>query len=421
MQRTLHPVGQGAFYTEQFISGDKEILCNIVYDCGSKNYNALKTAINKMFPKEKAEIDILFLSHFHDDHVNGVAYLGSRVKQIKCVVMPLLQPSQIVMAFLSCNIDLFNIHTFKDDRKIKKIVFIDRAGTSSTGVEPSSRNQRPNLNNINSQAGGVINIEDLQDLEIVSSGTPLGLDRLPKRKLTHEWTYIPFNIFNESEYDKFKKYLESKDSNLAEKLKKLIGSCNLGNMYGIKSTGLLSDWNEIKERLKNIYNRYIKRSKKYSDFNDSSMIVYSGPINNNTDLRRKGWTLESIMTRGTLLKFTNKEEKRDRLVAVLFTGDISLNKNVGSLKVYEYIHEELKDYVVNLGLIQVPHHGSKHNFNTGLMATFPKTDCYFYSFGIGNSYRHPFPGVRMWLQYEGKIVFEITEAKETMLIQIIEN
>lgn len=424
MQRTLNPVGQGAFYTEQFLNykdkGSKEsVLYTVVYDCGSKNNKALTTAINKMFPKEKAEVDVLFLSHFHDDHVNGVVYLRSRVQQINCVVMPLLQPSQIVMAFLSCNIDLFNIYTFKKTYKINKIVFIDRVGTSSPDVEPSSRNQRPNINNTNSQAGGVRNIEDLHDLEIISSGTSLGLKRLPKRNHTHEWTYIPFNMCDESEYDNFKKFLEGEDSHLAERLKKLIGGCNLGNMYGIKFTGLLSDWNEIKTRVKKFYKRYINKSKNYSDFNDSSMIVYSGPIKNNTDLRRRVWTIESINTQGSLIKFTNKQEKRDKLVAALYIGDMNLNKNVGSLKVYEYIHEELKDYVVNLGLIQIPHHGSKHNFNNGLTATFPKTHCYFYSFGLRNSYGHPFPGVRIWLQYDGKMVFEITEDKETKLIQNI--
>lgn len=32
-KRVLHPVGQGAFFTEQFFDGDNTIF-NVVYDCG---------------------------------------------------------------------------------------------------------------------------------------------------------------------------------------------------------------------------------------------------------------------------------------------------------------------------------------------------------------------------------------------------
>lgn len=35
-KRVLHPIGQGAFFSEQFYSEDKEtLLYNVVYDCGS--------------------------------------------------------------------------------------------------------------------------------------------------------------------------------------------------------------------------------------------------------------------------------------------------------------------------------------------------------------------------------------------------
>lgn len=425
MQRTLHPVGQGAFYTEQFLKTDnnfnKSVLCNLVFDCGSQDSNVLERTINYMFPKNKAQIDLLFLSHFHDDHVNGMEYLGQRVEKINCVAMPLLKPSQKVMAFLSCNINLFDIQSFKRTYKINKVIFIERVETSFLGFDPSSRNQRPNLNNTNSQAGGVINIEDLRDSEIVSSGTSLGLDRIPKRKKTPEWTFIPFNICEDSEYTEFKTYLESKDSDLAEKLKKLIEDRNIPKSSDIPTKEFLSDWDEIKTRLKNIYDRYIKEeSEEFSKFNDSSMIVYSGPINNNIKSRTGGWSIKSIMNRGIINKITRKQEKVDKRVAALYTGDINFNKIISSSEVYDYFCKKLNDYVENLGLIQVPHHGSKHNFTTGLAATFPKAHFYFYSFGLENSYGHPFPGVRMWLQCDGKKVFEITEDYDTKLIQNIE-
>ena len=38
LKRTFHPVGQGAFFTEQFFDNNKDMLLyNVVYDCGSKS------------------------------------------------------------------------------------------------------------------------------------------------------------------------------------------------------------------------------------------------------------------------------------------------------------------------------------------------------------------------------------------------
>ena len=78
LTRTFHPVGQGAFYTERFYDGDKNVF-NMVYDCGSSTKSQyLKNEINDAFKDGtgKAEIDILFVSHFHNDHVNGIQELA---------------------------------------------------------------------------------------------------------------------------------------------------------------------------------------------------------------------------------------------------------------------------------------------------------------------------------------------------------
>ena len=34
-KRILHPVGQGAFFTEQFYDESGKVVYNVVYDCGS--------------------------------------------------------------------------------------------------------------------------------------------------------------------------------------------------------------------------------------------------------------------------------------------------------------------------------------------------------------------------------------------------
>ena len=85
--RTIHPVGQGGFYTEIFRDGINDHC--IVYDCGSENKQKLKSVISSALP-DNTPIDILFISHFDSDHVNGIKELIKH-HTIKCVVMPQLK------------------------------------------------------------------------------------------------------------------------------------------------------------------------------------------------------------------------------------------------------------------------------------------------------------------------------------------
>ena len=85
--RTIHPVGQGAFYSETLhrpgLNDDK----HIVYDCGVLPMSSrLAEEINNFLPTGST-IDIMFISHFHADHVNGLKLLAEKYK-IKNLVLP---------------------------------------------------------------------------------------------------------------------------------------------------------------------------------------------------------------------------------------------------------------------------------------------------------------------------------------------
>ena len=66
LTRTIHPVGQGAFYSEIF-SAHKKKLFTTVYDCGSNNKRSLTTET-----KQLDKVNLVFISHFHEDHINGI-------------------------------------------------------------------------------------------------------------------------------------------------------------------------------------------------------------------------------------------------------------------------------------------------------------------------------------------------------------
>ena len=76
LTRTIHPVGQGAFYSESLSSeSSSQPFFTAVYDCGGKA-QCRKTEIGKI-----SGLDILFISHFHDDHISGVKSLLERYPQ----------------------------------------------------------------------------------------------------------------------------------------------------------------------------------------------------------------------------------------------------------------------------------------------------------------------------------------------------
>ncbi|MGN0033231.1 MAG: MBL fold metallo-hydrolase [Candidatus Limimorpha sp.] len=82
--RIIHPVGQGGFYTESLKIDNKEYL--YVYDCGSVTAGEPEKTIQSAIP-DGQDIEILFISHFDEDHVNGIKELVNH-RTIKKVVLP---------------------------------------------------------------------------------------------------------------------------------------------------------------------------------------------------------------------------------------------------------------------------------------------------------------------------------------------
>ena len=94
LKRTIHPVGQGAFYSEQFFNKEIETpLFTAVYDCGGQIAN-LKIEIDKI-----SDVDILFISHFHDDHIKGLPFLIPK-KNPKKIVFPKISPCLFLVDFV---------------------------------------------------------------------------------------------------------------------------------------------------------------------------------------------------------------------------------------------------------------------------------------------------------------------------------
>ncbi len=102
MTRTFHPVGHGAFYTEKFydVVDIEHPYFTVVYDCGSNSPSVLHRVIDGEFDTDD-NINLLFISHFHSDHINGINYLlNAKHCVINRFVIPIITLDVIIEAYL---------------------------------------------------------------------------------------------------------------------------------------------------------------------------------------------------------------------------------------------------------------------------------------------------------------------------------
>ena len=112
------PVGQGGFYIGKLESG-----FNFVYDCGSMSHKSneyLDKVINSEFSMND-EIDVLFLSHLHKDHVSGLEKLESKCR-IKQMVLPYLGDDPFFRK-ISSIIQSEDLDFFKSISEIREIPY----------------------------------------------------------------------------------------------------------------------------------------------------------------------------------------------------------------------------------------------------------------------------------------------------------
>ena len=89
----FHPVGQGLFYSGEIGEGNKSF--RFVYDCGG-NYikREAEEYINSL---NGSKIDLLVLSHLHEDHINGIDLILENMARNGRVVFPYCSSSMRIM------------------------------------------------------------------------------------------------------------------------------------------------------------------------------------------------------------------------------------------------------------------------------------------------------------------------------------
>lgn len=83
----FHPVGQGLFYTGMIRRGNESFV--FVYDCGGSGKDLVGSIVERFIDSLRGkEIDLLVLSHLHEDHINGIESILKELKPGGNIVMP---------------------------------------------------------------------------------------------------------------------------------------------------------------------------------------------------------------------------------------------------------------------------------------------------------------------------------------------
>lgn len=329
MIRTFHPVGQGAFYSERHSN------FNIVYDCGTMSPKKARSVVEDAFKGEV--IDILFISHFDKDHIASIPYLKSSAKQIKIVVLPLLNNQQrnLLLNFYNhFSADLKSIINnpesyFGSNTTIIKVLPTDVAYDIERRFEPLDLRE-------------LTNSDPNESIEI-ESGTPLTIPSTFKEK-TIKWAFIPYNY--------------------EDKVRRIVIDREL-NKVGINTSILMSDPNyalsnlantTLKNKMKDIYNMQQRK------INENSMLLYSGPDLSN-DLRKCQYF--HLSHHETLLINSKLCYTCLCISGCIYTGD-------SDFKCFK-LKDMYAGYVDYVDIIQVPHHGSKYDFDLQALEGFSRT------------------------------------------------
>lgn len=353
MDRIFSPVGQGCFSIEKF---SKKTV--VVFDCGTLTRIGNQTRADFINQRIKEEIHYdeiiryVFISHLDIDHVNGLAYLLWNYT-VNEVVLPLLYDESKEL-YLGKNAlsdsEEFNRLRFLIEQPVEFVQEYSRYHhTKTTFVAPV----------------GEYGIEQKWDMSICYSG---------KEFYINKWVFVPFNFQYRENMLKLKKNLLDMGVNLDE--------------IKDRSVDILKD-SDLVNRIKKAYKKID------NDLNQNAMTVYSGP-------KEYSHYQTKMLTYGIPIVCGRNATKELTRAGCLYTGDYNASTN----ERWDNLKCSYRTYWDNIGLLQVPHHGSESCFNDQM----GYEDCLLIiNAGTKNDYHHPNPSVLYSLYKTNNTVFWVSE------------
>ena len=389
VERYHYPIGQGIFSAQIVRSSEKQYVC--VYDCGSISKKDVEGWVKDLRHKEgsseKPIIDLLVISHLHNDHCNAIKYLWEQGFSIKKIVIPYVDLIGKIVITLENSWRIKNMSSWDSWAKHILLPYM------VLGTEEDERMS-----------------DFFNDIEIVESTDVVDHDyvAIPSNKIyflkavSTVWEFLHFSLgFGAETYSTGIFYNDFK--------------ANVRNNLGkdVKDIDILDLKDKSKlENLKEAYRQAVKTvnawfSEKPFDvgdlFNASSIILYSGPagvLNKKTgsnkscvEINRESKGRNSQLDRGSMLNYEGFHHKvsasnTKTIGGWLGTGDALL----GETKNVEELKAKLSQERINrVWALTVPHHGAWKNSSDEFYGLFsaPRVECIIHSDPDHQGYKHP--------------------------------
>ncbi|WP_259418027.1 hypothetical protein [Bacillus toyonensis] len=382
-------IGQGMFYTGQIAD------FNFVYDCGSEGGKRMMNPAIKEYksefplePGKKGNLDMLVLSHFDKDHVNGVTELLNNF-HVRTVVIPYLYPIErlsLIAKYNNENNGYRNLVTdpieYFSQFNVEQIILLDRNYLSDqdqisndNNIEPSDnenldRNRDDLLSVFDNLPDSDIKevIEEIENLSQCSKKVQIKIKKRGSVKINGIWEFLFFN------YDSTPDVLETLTKCATVDGKRLFVKTDLLDLLANnKANEINKQYNQMIEKLKTDTN--------IKDINNTSIVLNHMPINyefahTHTRLVKKNVILpkrkrqrkkqrdsKQVQSINAFKSFKNSnsyvnaKKSTSRYTGTLLFGDIDIRKDLEQITSF-FTHK-----LPYISIISVPHHGSKNNWD----------------------------------------------------------
>jgi len=394
--RTQQPAGQGGFHTGELCIGQTRL--RYIYDCGSTTQAHIDTAVKAYADsigkgRDKPMVEVLFISHFDDDHIKGLETLFKHVR-IKKAVIPYMDDFERLYLYAEASSDgevsegfrFCMSHPYKwlRDHEVEQVVVV--GGNGDVGPQrPTTESPIPELTSEYRQTEFL----DLKPNDVVQFDDPLCEDVNYVMHMHHDeqfnltngvcaladWyflTYVhPWKDKRSAFVNLVQQSLISKVPYIVHALRK---DCVVDVLKDPECVKIITD----------CYNQVWKGAKQKK--NATTMSLYSGPYTQSTFLNivkrgEKGMSCCNVDTKG--LPVLGMQQR----AGWLLTGDAPI-KEKSRLMPFLYHYYDIQDFV---GVLMLPHHGSNANFNPKILSYL---NAPFYSIAAGMTKYHPHAAVQ---------------------------
>ena len=358
-------VGQGAFYTG-ILKHDNGNQFSFVYDCGTHSSRQYVDREIDSFVAEigKQKLDILFISHFHEDHINKIGELLNKTGGAKYAILPYLTPDELLVAYIDGSLSggdsetlLFiqNPVQYLLDRKVEKIIFIHPSddGDLNSSNDPDIKD--PDRERVLS--------EDFE-FEILNQLVPFVNDLEQNPQISH---YLDLGRFSVVNFWEFKFFNKPRDFATITAFVHDVNNLLTLPHFEFKDLANYIDNNQstFESNFNTIYsNNFGARQL----INDTSLVIYHGPL------------IKINIGRTFDYKYLGS------VGGTLLTGDIRFDQNCLSQIILKWSNNK---YIKDVIVFQIPHHGADNYIEPIVITTYKNVYWWVINFGLGNTHKHP--------------------------------